>query len=427
MAWRNSLILCLPLLLLATACSGPPIVEDGEPVVIELAIQTLGDPSVNLSPEACRQSIESNLAQRRGWRVVREETIGNSQAAPKQVRVVLNNAVVELVSKEGAGKRLASWFFLGPAHFWLRDHTFRLTCEPSYTVFDSAGKTLSPKRSLAAINSTRRLNFHEWSGKVSWYILSNFVPPFLSEPDSEELTLSLFDGPAQNLVSNIEDTLNGKGPTPKDYDFEVTEINRAAGSPVKVIGPKLGDKIEGSVLEVELAVIDSSSLVSVRLGHRTVKAPFPRTIKAPLKINGGQSSFEVRKKGAGVERVSIVFKSLGKVSVPAPVEAVIEEALEVRRVVPELSSPIRVIKPKEGDPIQDGKIEVEIEIVAPKLISAIKIGRQSWSSPFTRTVLKGWVDVVDGRGSLSIVGIDDDLSRVRILCRKRMKQVTDEN
>lgn len=411
--------LALSVIFLFSACSGPPIVEEGEAVIIELTVQSSQGSALKLSAEGCRQSLEDRFAQGEAWRVVRDQSQKDSLKKAKRVKVVLDKATVELVSKEGVGTRLASWFFLGPAHFWLRDHRFRLSCEPSFSVLDSTGKTVAPAKSLSAINTTQRLNFHEWSGSVTWYLLSNFVPPFWSDPDSEQLTVSLFEQSSNELVSNIERALRGK-PAPATDRYEVTDINLSSESPIKLKRPKLGDRIPGEELDVELAVIDSGSLTELRLGNRMIKQPFPSTMRAPLKIAGNKCVFEYKQGAEPVQRVVISVRSISG-SAEARQKTDPGEKLEIRRVVPELTSPIRVIKPREGDPIENGQIEVEIEIVAPKLISAIKIGPQSWSAPFTKSVLKGRVKIKNGRANISMVSVDDELSRVRFLCRKQTR------
>lgn len=410
---------------LAVACSSPQINETGEPVLVELVVQSPSSAALNLSPEACRASLEASLAQKREWRVVQRQSPGTQARQAKRVRVVLSEPSIELVAKDGTGKRLASWFFLGPAHFWLRDHTFRLTYTPSFTVRDASGALIGQRQNMDKLSVTRRLNFHEWSGRVTWYILSNLVPPFWSDPDPEELTASLFKESSGALTRSIDKGLRGElTKAPSTSRFRFLKTSGDSNSPIKLLKPKPGEILKGPKIEVEFAVIDSSALTSVSDASQEFKAPFASSMTGSLVMKEAKAELNYRLKEGREGQLTLLFEPL-KSSVQKKAKDKDDEtrqakpALEIRRIVPELSSPIRILKPKEGDPVVNGRVDVEIEIVAPKLLSAIKIGPQSWSAPFQRKRLKGKVKIIDGRGTLTLVSLDQELSRVRFLCRAK--------
>lgn len=420
----KSLALIL-LCMLAVGCSSPQVNETGEPVLVELVVQSADSAALKLSPEACRASLEESLAQKREWRVVQTQSPGTQTGKAKRVRVVLSEPSIELVAKDGTGKRLASWFFLGPAHFWLRDHTFRLTYTPSFTVRDASGVLIGQKQNMDKLSVTRRLNFHEWSGRVTWYILSNLVPPFWSDPDPEELTASLFKESSGALTRSIDKGLRGElGKLPSASRFRFLKTSGDSESPLKLLKPKPGQILTGPKIEVEFAVIDSSALTSVSDASQEYKAPFTTPMTGSLIIKNAKAELNYRDKTGAEGRLTLLLEPLNS-SVQKKVKGKDKESgqakptLEIRRIVPELSSPIRILKPKEGDPVVNDRIDVEVEIVAPKLLSAIKIGPQSWSAPFQRKRLKGTVKLIDGRGTLTLISLDQELSRVRFLCRAK--------
>ncbi|MDF1666863.1 MAG: hypothetical protein P1V97_34255 [Planctomycetota bacterium] len=409
-------------LCLFAACQSPKAADTRTPILLDVTVSVVDSSSYVLSADACRRSLENALESEKGWRVLREGEKRVSGA--KRVKVRLDKSFVQQNRGTGTTARVFSWLFLGPGYFWIEDHNFTMKCQPSFSVLDSAGKSMVTAQSSREMDVERMFNFHDWNGQVTWYLLSNVAPPFLADPDEETLSESLFSSGSAELIEDIDRGLRGQFKAPVGKDFQVVRIVPELKSPIVIVQPKLGDKLRGPDANLEVAIIDSSRLVQISTGGTIVKAPFLRNkLRFQVPINKNKVTVQFTERELDPIRVQIALKDI--TPKPKKPKAKFKKAtkssavtrLAVRRVVPELTTPIIVHSPIAGDEVKDREVAVEIEIVNPESVSFIKIGEETIKAPFKKKRYTGKVPIFNSRGSISLVSVSGELTRVRILTK----------
>ena len=412
---------------LCVACQSPQSVDTRTPVLVELSVATVNSSSYSLSADACRRELEDSLEFDKGWRVLREGE--RSRETPRTVKVSLKESYLAEQEGTGTAVRVFSWLFLGPGYFWVEDHSFALRCQPRFSVIDERGAAIEFDRRSRDIDVNRMVNFHDWNGQVTWYLLSNVAPPFLAEPDEETLSGAMFADGASALVEDIDRALRAQSDEDIGQQYRVRRIAPEIKSPIRILSPKVGDKFEGSI-PIEVAVVDSSSLVSVRVGQEEKQPLKSKTLRFQGKVNNGKIVLQFVERELGVVSIQLFLEKIGEKRAPKPevtkakpVKSKLERSsLVIRRILPELSTPIVIHAPRVGDSIEGTEVEIELEVVDKESLSFIKIGGETLKAPFEKTRYRGKVPIFNGRGNISLVSLSGELTRVRILTRPGKKR-----
>lgn len=401
----RSLILCSVFLGFFSACSSTVKDTTGTPIAFDVVVDSAASSPLELSAASCRSRLEQDFEARAGWFVVKRGSQARGQAEARRVKVFLDDAQLRIVAKDGATVRLLSWLFLGPVYFWMADHRFELSCQASYQFASKQGDR-STRTQGRRLSASEYLNFHQWSGRIEWYLLSNFVPPYLSSPDSETLTESLFQKVAKQLADDIEKQL--KAPPKESPLLVLTKISPEIDSPVKVLRPRLGDRVKDRV-EVELALVKPETLVSLSMAGPSLKGAElhkAKSLKQVMSVKNGELRLGFQEQGQEPKTIVLSFEELSAKKALAKTES--KQASAKRFEVQEvrgLPKGFQLLSPELGVPVSGESLTILLAVTDPKLNTEkteLQIGDKRWRLPVKGRRIQAVLPIKNGRGQIQI-------------------------